>query len=263
MTAGGARPLGVAFAPEPPRSRAARRRGYGIWIVVAICHVLVLAHLGTAAKLPRPIPFDDAPALTVSLLPSLTSAGKATTSPEKPAAPAPAPEDVSVQPATVAGRDLVLDPVQLAPISLTAQPLPLAIPSQGASPTSPRSVQATDAQRSACDFTGALQAALQASPQVLDELSHIPREGRSVANAIMLWDGRWAPLQTPGYSVMTDPLRQTILASILSLPATCQREPIAGPRLLIIADPQGATVIAVGSGDWRWVDLLEPEEAQR
>jgi hypothetical protein len=266
MTTAAVHWVDLAQGAQQRRPPGARRLDALIFVLVVVGHLLVLTRFSQPAKPPLPL-LDDLPVLTVSLMPALprarTSAPAAVEPSPSPVLPRPAPEHASVHPAEVATPELPLRPEQLGPVSLTAAPIPLSGTPPPALSAPSSVVGATDAQSEACDFTGALKAVLQASPAVLDELSHIPRQARSVANAIMLWDGHWAKVDTPGFLAMADPLHQTILALVGSLPPVCQAQAIAGPRLLTIAGPEGTTVIVLGSGAWRWGDLLTWEGVQR
>ena len=138
------------------------------------------------------------------------------------------------------GASLTAEPVAAQPIALTAQPSP--------TPTTP------GGQR--CDILQGLKANLQSSDQVQAALGRIPTHARSVANAILLWDGEWIdPLSVGGVAAI-DPIEQAVALTVRSAPADCQTELMRGPRLIIIGDARNAMVLAFGSGEWRWTDLV-------
>ena len=112
---------------------------------------------------------------------------------------------------------------------------------------------ASAASGRACDLTQWLQTALQNNPQSQVALAQIPRPARSVANAMMLWNGRW--VEMPAAAGGLQALRAAVLAGVASAPAACRSEVIRGPVLLTLADPAGSTILAIGSGEWRWDDL--------
>ncbi len=106
-----------------------------------------------------------------------------------------------------------------------------------------------------CQLSQWIQWTLQNDPSVFSALSAIPREGRSLANAIMLWDGDWVASDVMTAEV-TDPIRAAIVIGVESAPVDCIDQPIQGPIFLPIQDDFGTTLVAVGSGTWQWADLL-------
>lgn len=107
-----------------------------------------------------------------------------------------------------------------------------------------------------CELTQAVQSALRESPDVRSALDRVPPHARSVANALMLWDGRWIEVAALGGAATLDPIRASIIASVRAADPLCRAASIVGPRLLLIEDASGMTVIAIGSGTWAWADLL-------
>ena len=115
----------------------------------------------------------------------------------------------------------------------------------------------------ACQLGGWLQAALRADPAVQSALAAIPRADRSVANAIMLWNLRWVR-QPPSAVTGASVLRSALMVGVRAAPVECQTLLVRGPELLTLTDASGTTLIAIGSGEWRWVDLLaqDPTESK-
>ena len=114
---------------------------------------------------------------------------------------------------------------------------------------------AAAASGQACQLTSWLQTALQNDPQVQTALSLIPRPAKSVANAVMIWDGGWVDAPR-GASVGVGAVRMALLSGIRSAPAACQTQTIRGPELMTLANGADTTVLAVGAGQWRWIDLV-------
>lgn len=106
-----------------------------------------------------------------------------------------------------------------------------------------------------CNLADYLRARLQADPRVLDGLARLPRQARSVANALMVWDGEWVEVSDGG-SAISLMIRANIESIVQSAPAPCREMEVTGPNFIILEDPRGATVLVVGSGAWRWSDLL-------
>jgi hypothetical protein len=79
-----------------------------------------------------------------------------------------------------------------------------------------------------------------------------------VANAVMLWDGRWIdPDRIGGPATIVS--IQTVLAETLqSQSVACRMELISGPVFLPVENRTGTMVLAMGTGTWRWTDMLTP-----
>lgn len=218
------------------------------WVVVSFS---VLAHLVAVLFLLRSTPPDlprgfeerglnaslfDGRARTISLTPPAPALA-----PLKPSAPAkPPPPPITVAPQFSE---------TLPPLDPTAEPDLL----DGEVAISVATA-ASAAAGQACQLAEWLQQALQQDTQVRIALDKIPRPARSVSNALMLWDGDWvdAPATATGVSL----IRDAIQSGIQSAPQTCRDEPMRGPVLITLVDETGSTLLAVGSGEWRWADLL-------
>lgn len=122
-----------------------------------------------------------------------------------------------------------------------------------AAAASPRALAAGES----CQLTQWIQAELQADPAVTTALASIPRGARSVANAIMLWDGAWIETRSIT-ATQIDPIRQAVVMGVRNAPRACVDEEMRGPLLMAVNDPHGATMLAVGSGVWKWSQLLPP-----
>ena len=84
----------------------------------------------------------------------------------------------------------------------------------------------------------------------------IPRPARSVANAVMLWDGGW--VESPGRAAAgVTAIRMALIVGVRSAPPACQLQLVRGPELIILTAGGESTVLAIGSGEWRWGDLLD------
>jgi hypothetical protein len=102
---------------------------------------------------------------------------------------------------------------------------------------------------SGCDLARAVQGALRKDPLVQAAVFDANRAGK----AIMVWDGDWVRSgQQDGKGLAA--VREAIMWEVAFAPEACRRAPVHGLVLLTLAD--GATRLAVGSGVWRWSDLL-------
>jgi hypothetical protein len=158
---------------------------------------------------------------------------------------------------------------ELAPASVTkpkpvkpTRPLPDAVPPPVVPTTNDMPVAMLEqanvsAKGGTCDLTGLVQTALQSSKTVRDALPQIPRDKRSVANAIMLWKFSWlADEDNLGATTMMM-IRDVIVGAVVAAPQPCREQSQSGPRLLILEGVEENVVLAVGSGQWRWQDLVD------
>jgi hypothetical protein len=232
-----------------PRATA-RRAGLsgGILLASVLGHLLVLLAL-LRPSLPEPRLLDDIGAIDLSLVdargaaPHIAQTGPSSRSDftdGDPSSPTPSVPDI---------HSIVTGLVQS--VDATSQP-------QSSSPANEVAMSVANAVSAAsgttCKLGEWLQGALQQDDQVGSALAHIPRPSRSIANALMVWDGSWvnAPSAGPGLSV----IRGAIVSGIRSAPQPCRTELMSGPVLLTLNDTSGATLLAIGSGQWRWDDLL-------
>lgn len=107
-----------------------------------------------------------------------------------------------------------------------------------------------------CGIDHAIQARMIVEPAIQTALAGVPRDSRSVANAIQLWDGAWIPSLSPEGEPALAALRKAIAETVAEAPISCRNQDILGPRFLIVSHAGGSsTVLVVGSGLWRWGDL--------
>jgi hypothetical protein len=106
---------------------------------------------------------------------------------------------------------------------------------------------------SPCDLTATLAGVFAQSPEVQQGLAELPEAKRSVANAIMLWDGQWSPeSQSGGHGL----LRALLVKAVSAARPDCLLQSNKGPVLFLVPDHQTTVVLAIGSGEWHWGDLL-------
>ena len=104
-----------------------------------------------------------------------------------------------------------------------------------------------------CDMVSGVEARMQADPAVLAALSALPLDARSVANAVMLWDGAWTLGPSPSAALVA--LDQGLGRALNGAPQGCLDAQVLGPRLVTLRDSRGATLLVIGSGEWRWSQL--------
>lgn len=91
-------------------------------------------------------------------------------------------------------------------------------------------------------------------------LRAVPRSERSISEAIVIWNAGWSEMAASTDAPLAS-VRIAMQQTLRALPSDCLAEIVAGPRLIQIATEQGTTFLAIGSGQWRWAQLIE-EEAQ-
>jgi hypothetical protein len=121
------------------------------------------------------------------------------------------------------------------------------------------SAHATMSAGQDCGLAEHLRQALQRDPAVQAGLARAPRSARSVANAVMIWDGRWV-LRPDIEASALEPVRRLIVATVKSASERCREEPLQGPLFIPVAGAHDTTVLTVGSGAWRWSQLLGDEQ---
>jgi hypothetical protein len=100
-----------------------------------------------------------------------------------------------------------------------------------------------------CDMARAVQQALRRDRLVRPAVQEANRLGK----AIMLWDGDW--VRTGGQDGKgLSAVREAIMWEVAFVPESCRNQRMHGLILLSLED--GTTRFAIGSGDWRWSDLL-------
>lgn len=111
-----------------------------------------------------------------------------------------------------------------------------------------------------CDLAGALRAVLQANAEVVDAVAVMPRAAGSAANAVMLWDGAWlsAAAAAPGHG---DVVESAVGDLVRAASPECRATAMIGPQFVFLDDARGGTVLVIGSGEWRWDDLIQSAES--
>ncbi len=106
-----------------------------------------------------------------------------------------------------------------------------------------------------CAIFDLVAKSLTAEPTVTAAILSTPRESRSIADAVVIWNVGWSansgsPVEPLG------PARAVIEQSLRSVPDNCLDEPVAGPRLIPIPEGDRTMFLAIGSGVWTWRELL-------
>jgi len=217
-------------------ARPARVRGRDrlmAWSAVVGVHVLfgALFLIHTASQPSQP----PAPSLVVVSL----------TDPPKPKPPGP-PDETEGEAAMQIAPPIVPTPVM--PI------IRVAVPNNSDILSESQLAGATSAGEGGgggggCDTARAVQQALRRDPLVHTAVSDANRMGK----AIMVWNGDWVRTgEQDGKGLSA--VREAIQWEIAFSPEACRNARMHGTVLLSLAD--GSTRFAIGTGEWRWADLL-------
>jgi hypothetical protein len=113
-----------------------------------------------------------------------------------------------------------------------------------------------------CSVASEVGAAVLADNDAMAELAALPPEVRSDADAVMLWNGTWLDVDPEAKAQMASSpipaLKRVVTDAVLALPGECQEVLATGPQLIPIPEPGRTTMVVIGSGEWRWSDLIEP-----
>jgi hypothetical protein len=239
-------------------------------LAIALCLHLTLLLLILAWK---PPPIDRAASVVeISLLSGLGAAPYAKPvldhpqpSPDPPQiSPAPNRAMADAAPAPDLSSVLKPKPPLVAPDSVikiaTALALKGAIPTVEPLPVTPTSATTAvaalqTAGGKSCRIADILQQTLQTSAGAQAAVALIPASSRSVANAVLLWDGRWLDAPSLGGSAVLQTLQQAVTEAVNAAPPDCRNEIVHGPQLIILGDAKRTMVLAFGSGTWRWSDM--------
>jgi len=251
-----------ATQPGSRRRRAERRRALGVALSLAT-HALIVVLL---IFFPSPPPMvTEPPAVNVELV---------NEPPEVPAPAPPAPKPPA--PAKRAARKTVakVAPTKPTPVKSVVvrraiarpKPAPRNVETLEAdeAPTGGTNAELSDAQLAgaadagsggggggACNMAGRVQAVLRK-----DRLVHNAVAGYT-GKALMVWDGEWVWMRGDIGRGLTA-VRQAIAFEIAFAPEACRSTPMHGMVVFSLNGAQGPVRLAVGSGDWRWTDLLAP-----
>lgn len=106
-----------------------------------------------------------------------------------------------------------------------------------------------------CDMVRRLQNALRRDASIQAAVADARRVSNVRGGAIMLWNGDW--VRSPGQDGKgLAGVRQAIVTEIAFAPEACRAQSVHGLVLLSLNDGPGAARLALGSGAWRWSDLL-------
>ena len=215
-----------------------RPRRAAVLLLVIAGHLLLLLWFITRPAVLQPAPVRS----SAMILVELPDGGQ-------PAPPAPRP--------IATARVVEPLPMPAVPIVLPS-PLPAA---SAAGETEPSG----DAGSSGCHLSDDTATAIRQDPAAMAELAALPPGLRTQADAVMIWNGRWlgdngSPSLMPYVPPFVPGLQRVVSALIAGAPAECRDAVETGPVFLAIPETGRTTMLVIGSGSWRWADLLSPAD---
>ena len=172
---------------------------------------------------------------------------------QSPAPPAPAPEKtVKPPPPKLNVHKTPPAPRDVAPLHVVAGPTAdVDMPSDAEIASATTAESGSGAGRS-CNMAGWLQAKLRKDPRVQAAMAETQTQ-----RPLRVWNGDWVRHEgQEGAGLAT--VREALMWEVAFAPQACRAEPVHGLVLLSLHDGPGAARVALGSGDWRWSDLLFP-----
>ena len=145
-----------------------------------------------------------------------------------------------------------LEPVLL-PVAVSVTPPPIEI--LGENETMAMAMPAS-ASGGGCTLAASVEARLRTDAPAKAALARMPREARSVANAQMLWDGRWIETGGAGPETLA-PLHALVAEIVRAAPRECRDATVTGPQLMFVADATGTRILGFGSGTWSWSQVVD------
>lgn len=195
----------------------------------------------------------ERPVMTVSLAPPWMP-----TPPPGPALPTPSIAKMAAAPRTAPA------PAQAVPQRRLARPVrnPTMVPTALAGDPGPATgigdsllagastVGSGQGEGTGCNMLRRLQEALRKDRRVQAAVGEVDHAG-----ALMVWNGDW--VRHPGQEgAGLAAVREAILWEVGFAPPACRVEPVNGLVVVTMSDAPGAARLALGSGTWRWRDLL-------
>ena len=167
----------------------------------------------------------------------------------------PAPQPVRIEQTPLVIR------LPLPPLLPALAPLSVALPASDMTGLGAGSAQ----NMGGCQLGAEALAAIRQDASAMAEIAALPPGVRSDADAVMLWNGSWSAAFAPGPPTatastpsVTGTLRLLIERIVAAAPSQCRDASVTGPIFIPIPEPTRTTMLVIGSGVWRWADLLLP-----
>lgn len=254
------------MTPQPPRRH--RRRRLAAWGFSLGAHLALLAAIVLAPPPPGLPP--ETPPVDVALVKLPLTVQAPAPIPPAPAPPVPAPPAPSKaaapspKKAAAPTKHAAAAPLKARSVAARADAETLAAADgDGQAPdVQPSASDMAGARHAgggggggACDMAARLQAALRRDARVQGAVADADRQVGSAGTVIFLWNGDWIRRGGQDGAGLAS-VREAILWEVGFAPVACRTEPVHGLILLTLNDTPGAPRLALGSGNWRWSDLL-------
>ena len=236
----------ASFVTWDALSRAGRARRAALILAIGAVHLLAILWLAT--RPPNSLPISGTALSIIDITAPLP--GQPASAPPKPPEPVPEPVPMPV---------------------LMPSPLPAPVPDAPATPLAPGIAGSSGLVGSGCTLANVAGEAIRASAAAMAELDALPREVRTEADAVMLWDGNWQgpaaarasaaqPTTGAATQVLSGATRQVMEQLVRAASSECRDAPRLGPQFIAVPGPTRTIMVVIGSGAWRWGDLIRPEE---
>lgn len=107
-----------------------------------------------------------------------------------------------------------------------------------------------------CSLAQDVGQAIEHDPAAMAELDALPPTLRTSADVVMLWNGQWLDSGETAAGTDTGSLRRVVEQVVAGASVECRDATVAGPRFIPVPEGTRTATIVVGSGSWRWGDLL-------
>lgn len=107
-----------------------------------------------------------------------------------------------------------------------------------------------------CDVLSTVANGLVSDPLAVQAVDRAPPDSRSVADAIVIWNGGWRN-ETIDADAPLAIVRSNVLTTLDFLPPECLAEQVSGPRFIPVANGDRTILLVFGSGTWSWLSLTE------
>lgn len=233
-----------ATPPGGPRRRWLAA-GVSVVLHAAILTPLLLAHPSSPMALPPPI-------MEVALIEPAPPPPPPPPKPDKPTPkpePAKAPVVAKPPPRLVRARKTPVPP-NVTPIPASEEPSTEPGDEMSDAEVAGAATAGSGAGGGACNMPQRLQAALRRDPLARSAATQAHR-----GKAIIVWNGAWVRRQDQEGAGLAA-VREAVMWEVAFAPEACRRQAVRGLVLISLDDHPGAPRIVLGSGAWRWSDLL-------
>jgi hypothetical protein len=220
-----------------------------------VCHAAIL--LALVGAQPDPPPLADPPPMIVQLV----ELRREPPAPPAPKAPAPKPSPAPPKPKAEKTKPAPPRKVIARPAPAPREVTPLLVET---GPATNPDAEVSDAELASAATAGSGGGGGGGSCNMLQWLQGKLRKDRRVqaamadahrGRAIRVWNGQW--VRHPGQDGNgLAAVREAIMWEVAFAPEACRAERVRGLVSLSLNDGPGSARVVMGSGDWRWSDVV-------